>query len=64
MASTHLLSHPASMAAFLIQVAAHDSASLALRHRAPAAARRHRDLADALRMRVPAAQPAPHAGNG
>jgi hypothetical protein len=56
MASTHVLSHPASMAAFMIQVAAHDSASKALQRRAPAAARRHRDAADALRTRLPAPQ--------
>jgi hypothetical protein len=54
MAATQALNHPASVAAFLIQVAAHDSASLALRERAPAVARRHREVADALRTRLPA----------
>lgn len=54
MASTQALSHPASVAAFMIRVAAHDSASLALHKRAPAVARRHREVADALRTRLPA----------
>lgn len=52
MSAMQVVLHPASEVAYMVQVEAHESASMALRRAAPAAARRHRERAAVLRARL------------
>ena len=52
MTAMQVVLHPASEAAYMMQVVAHESASRALLRAAPAAARRHRERAAALRAQL------------